>query len=117
MSALRVGALWARGRAKRDAGRRTRVLSAVMLVCTTASLVPLPASYAQTRLVVISGLAGEPKYVQSFHAWSAALVDAARTRYALPDSSIIWLAEDPGKAPGRIAGKSTKENIERTLDG
>ncbi len=96
---------------------RTRALVAALFACAIASLVPLPASHAQTRLIVISGLAGEPKYVESFHAWAAALVDAARTRYALPDSSIIWLADDPGKAPGRIAGKSTKENIERMLDG
>ena len=95
--------------------RRPRYGLVAALVLATLS--PLPATLAQTRLVVISGLAGEPKYVESFHAWSASLVDAARTRYALPDSSITWLAEDPGKAPGRIAGKSTKENIERMLDG
>ena len=92
-------------------------LIAALAVAGIASLVPLPVAHAQTRLVVISGLAGEPKYVQSFHAWSASLVDAARSRYGMGDSSIVWLAEDPAKAPGRIAAKSTKENVERTLDG
>ena len=82
-----------------------------------ATLYPLRAALAQTRLVVVSGLAGEPKYAESFHQWSAALIDAARSRYGLPDSSVVWLAEHPAKAPGRIAGRSTKENIERTLDG
>jgi hypothetical protein len=82
-----------------------------------AALRPPPAAHAQTRLVVISGLAGEPKYAESFHAWSASLVDAARSRYGLADSSIVWLAEQPAKAPGRITGKSTKETIERTLEG
>lgn len=101
------------GRGKGTPCRRASIVAAVLL----ASLFPLPASLAQTRLVVISGLAGEPKYVASFHAWSASLVDAARTRYGMADSSIIWLAEDPAKAPRRIAGKSTKESIERTLDG
>jgi hypothetical protein len=103
----------------REGGRGTssrRRLVAAGFVAL-ASLVPLPSSLAQTRLVIISGLSGEPKYVESFHAWSASLVEAARSRYGIADSSITWLAEDPAKAPGRIAGKSTKENVERTLDG
>jgi hypothetical protein len=82
-----------------------------------AVLCPLPAARAQTRLVVISGLAGEPKYAESFHAWAASLVDAARSRYRIADSSIVWLAAEPAKAPGRIAGRSTKDNVERTLEG
>jgi hypothetical protein len=82
-----------------------------------ASLLPLPASLAQTRLVVISGLAGEAKYTQSFTAWGTSLVDAAKSRYRMHDSSIVWLAEDPSRAPGRVAGASTKETIERTLEG
>jgi hypothetical protein len=95
---------------------RARLLAALAVVAFGA-LRPPPAALAQTRLVVISGLPGEPKYAESFHAWSASLVDAARSRYGVADSSIVWLAEDPGKAPGRIASKSTKENVERTLDG
>jgi hypothetical protein len=102
---------------KREAGSGKRLAGAVFVAVAIASLFPLPASHAQTRLVVISGLAGEPKYVESFHAWSALLVDAARSRYGVADSSIVWLAEDAAKAPGRIAGKSTKDNIERTLEG
>jgi hypothetical protein len=66
---------------------------------------------------VISGLAGEPKYAESFHQWAASLVDAVKSRYRMSDSSIVWLAENPAKAPGRIAGKATKEGIEQTLNG
>jgi hypothetical protein len=95
---------------------RARLIAALAVVAFPA-LRPPPPAQAQTRLVVISGLAGEPKYAQSFHAWSASLVDAARSRYGMADSSIVWLAEDPAKAPGRIAGRSTKENVERTLEG
>jgi hypothetical protein len=93
-----------------------RLLILAALVAIPA-LRPPPSALAQTRLVVISGLAGEPKYAGSFHAWSASLVDAARSRYGVADSSIVWLAEDPAKAPGRIGGRSTKENVARTLDG
>jgi hypothetical protein len=100
-------------RGKRKRFRYAHLAAAVVL----ASPFPVRASLAQTRLVVISGLTGEPKYAQSFHAWSASLVDAARSRYGMADSSIVWLAEDPAKAPGRIAGRSTKENVERTLEG
>ena len=93
-----------------------RLIAVAALACLSA-LGPPPPALAQTRLVVVSGLAGDPKYVESFHAWSASLVDAARSRYAVPESSIVWLAEEPARAPGRIAGKSTKENVERTLEG
>jgi hypothetical protein len=81
------------------------------------SLFPLPSSVAQTRLVIVTGLAGEPTYAESFNAWATALADAARSKYGLADSSVVWLAEDPARAPGKIAGKSTKETVERTLDG
>ncbi len=91
-------------------------LIAALAVGAFASLLPPPAAGAQTRLVVVSGLAGEPKYAESFHAWSASLVDAARSRYGMADSSVVWLAEEPAKAPGRIVGRSTKENVERTLE-
>jgi hypothetical protein len=113
MTGKGAGALWAGGSGKRRRLRWARLAAVVGL----ASLLPLPASHAQTRLVVISGLSGEPKYVGSFYAWSASLVDAARSRYGVADSTIVWLAEDPAKAPGRISGRSTKENIERTLEG
>jgi hypothetical protein len=93
------------------------VLARLASVLLLVSLLPLGASRAQTRLVVISGLAGEPKYVNAFHAWSASLIDAATNRYGVADSSITWLAENPAKAPGRIRGRSSKENIERALEG
>jgi hypothetical protein len=93
-----------------------RLITALAVVAF-AGLSRPPAARAQTRLVVISGLTGEPKYAESFQAWSASLVDAARSRYAIPDSNVLWLAEDPSKSPGRMTGRSTKENIERTLEG
>src|SRR5687768_669955 len=111
------GAGMNRGKREAGSGKRRRGLLFAAGLSVLSSLIPLPASLAQTRLVLISGVAGEPKYVQSFHAWATSLVDAARKRYGMADSSIVWLAEDPAKAPGRIGGKSTKENVERTLDG
>jgi hypothetical protein len=92
-------------------------LAASLAILSFAAVSARAPAHAQTRLVVISGLTGEAKYAESFHAWSASLVDAARSRYGMSDSAIVWLADDPSKAPGRITGRSTKENIERALDG
>ena len=98
-------------------GRLTPALCGAAALLILSALRPPSSALAQTRLVVISGLAGEPQYAESFHAWAASLVDAARSRYGMADSSIVWLAEHPARAPGRISGRSTKETIERTLDG
>jgi hypothetical protein len=97
----------------RTAGRTSRFLSIALI---TAALLPLPACrvLAQTHLLVVSGLGGEPKYAEAFRKWGTALVDAAKTRYGVADSDAVYLAEDGPKDP-RIAGISTKENIEKTL--
>jgi hypothetical protein len=90
-------------------GLRTKLVSVAFL----ALLAP-HAARAQTHLLIVSGLGGEPKYAEMFRKWGLALVDAARTRYAVPDSEVVYLAE-AGAADSRISGVSTKENIERTL--
>jgi hypothetical protein len=51
------------------------------------------ASHAQTQLVIVSGLGGEPKYTRLFSELSATLADAARQRSGVPDSAITWLGE------------------------
>ncbi|HYD51382.1 MAG TPA: hypothetical protein VEA99_02095, partial [Gemmatimonadaceae bacterium] len=84
-----------------------------MALCA-AALAAAPLS-AQTRLVVVSGVSGEPRIATQFHQWGLSLVEAARTRYGVADSAIVWLAEDPSKAPGRIAGRSTKEALAGAL--
>jgi hypothetical protein len=69
----------------------------------------------QSHLIVISGLSGEPKYAESFHSWATTLIDAAQERWSLPESSVVYLAEKTERDPGRIAARSTRENVERTL--
>jgi hypothetical protein len=90
-------------------GPPARALSAALLLAIAPSV-----ARAQTHLLIVSGLGGEPKYVDAFRKLGLALVDAARTRYAMPDSEVVYLAE-AGPADPRISGVSTKENIERTL--
>lgn len=97
-----------------SAARLARVtrLAAALAVASACAVGRLE---AQTRLVVVSGLTGEPRYATLFHEWSAAMVNAARTRFGVADSAVVWLAEDPAKAPGRIAGRSTREAIGAAL--
>ncbi|HEY7233090.1 MAG TPA: hypothetical protein VH539_03020 [Gemmatimonadaceae bacterium] len=80
-----------------------------------AFFAPASTVYAQrTHLLIISGLGGEPQYSEQFRNWGLALGDVARKRYAMPDSEVVYLAEE-GAKDARIAGVSTKVNVEATL--
>ena len=68
----------------------------------------------RTHLLIVSGLGGEPRYSEEFRNWGLSLVDVARKRYAMSDSDVVYLAED-GAKDARIAGVSTKQNVEATL--
>lgn len=70
---------------------------------------------AQGHLLVVSGLAGEPRLEEQFHSWSSAMLTAASSRFGLPADRIIYLAENPEVDPQRIDGESTKANVEATL--
>jgi hypothetical protein len=93
------------------------VILAFLSLCTLpATLCILPSTlYAQrTHLLIVSGLGGEPQYSEQFRNWGLALSDVAHKRYGVPDSEVVYFAEDGAKDP-RISGVSTKVNIETTL--
>jgi hypothetical protein len=75
---------------------------------------PASAPAQGTRLLVVSGLGGEPQYSEQFRNLGLILVDAARRRYAIGDSALVYLAEEGPKDP-RINGVSTKVNVEAAL--
>lgn len=75
---------------------------------------PLALPAQRTHLLVVSGLGGQPKYTAAFQKWGVALVDAALKRYAMPDSEVVYLAEESVKDP-RVRGVSTRANIDATL--
>lgn len=79
-------------------------------LCSSASTLSAQA----THLLIVSGLGGAPQYSEQFRNWGLALVDVARKRYGMSDSDVIYLAEEGAKDP-RIAGVSTKQNVEATL--
>ncbi|MFI5311911.1 MAG: hypothetical protein ACHQQ3_11795 [Gemmatimonadales bacterium] len=82
-----------------------------------ASLMIVGASclQAQTHVLIISGLGGDPKYSQAFNALSVRLADALHERFAIPDSDIVWLGEDSVSKAPHFSGQSTKVNVERAV--
>ena len=96
----------------RRSGRAIALASALSL-----GLVGRPARVeGQTHLLIVSGLGGDAKFADAFKTLGLALSTAAHQRYGLPDSEIVLLAEDTAKGGGRIAARSTKEEIERALE-
>lgn len=73
------------------------------------------AALAQTNLVIVSGLGGDPKYTQSFSEQSAALAQAASAKAGLADSQIVWFAATPNPTSRWYRGPSSRENIEKML--
>lgn len=86
-----------------------RVLATLLFVVTTQP------SAGNPHLVIVTGLSGEPQYRASFARLGAALVDAARDRWGIAESSLVYLAEDPAADPSRITGRATKEAIHTAL--
>jgi len=94
-------------------GRHWGLWLALACLCLGA---PTLSVGAQTQLVIVSGLGGEPKYRDAFLTWSAALAEAAHARFGIPDSAIVWLGEDSTHTSPRYRGRSTRENIVRGLE-
>ncbi len=64
-----------------------------------------------THVLIVSGLSGEPQYASAFHAAASQVFDAAKTRWGVADSSLVYLAEDPAADPARIRGKASREAL------
>ena len=90
---------------------------AFVAVAAVAAVAALAAPLrAQTHLVIVSGLGGEPKYSQSFAELSAALATAAHERFGIPDSLVTWLGEDSASTRPYFRGQSTRANVEAAID-
>lgn len=70
---------------------------------------------AQTQLLIVSGLGGEPKYTQAFGQLSGALAKAASERAGLPDSAITWLGESGSPKSPWYRGVSSRANLEQVF--
>jgi hypothetical protein len=68
-----------------------------------------------SHLLIVTGIGGEPQYAEAFHEAAATMARAARERYRVPDSNVVYLGEDPARDAKLIAGRSTKANVERAF--
>jgi hypothetical protein len=95
---------------------RPSILAAALLLTVPALPPGATALHAQeTHLLVVSGLGGEPQYQQEFVEWGLEMMDAALAA-GVPEENLVFLAEDPSAAPGRIRARSTREEVERAID-
>lgn len=74
-----------------------------------AGLLAAPLS-AQTQVLVVSGLGGEPRYQEAFRATALAVAEAARGPLGAAANDVVVLTEDPAPAAG-VAGRSTRQEI------
>jgi hypothetical protein len=74
-----------------------------------------PAAAQDTHLLVIAGVGGDDEHATQFHQWATAIIDAAKDRGGLTDATITYLADKPEMAPGRIGGRSTRENVQKAF--
>lgn len=87
-------------------------------VSLAASLLLAPAAFAgDTHLLVVSGIGGEATYSDLFHNWSLEMLDGAENALGIARERITYLAEDPQRAPDRIATLSRKEDLGRAISG
>jgi hypothetical protein len=87
-----------------------RVTRAALLLLAATSV-----ARAQTQLLIVSGLGGEPAYTQRFGQLAGSLAKAASERAGLPDSAITWLGESGSPASRWYRGVSTRQNLEAAL--
>jgi hypothetical protein len=73
------------------------------------------AQSGRVRVLIVTGVAGEPQYADQFFTQATTMIDALKTRFGVPDSDVVYLAENPARDAAKIKAASTKENIEREL--
>jgi hypothetical protein len=74
-----------------------------------------PVAAQDTYVVVITGVEGDADHGALFHKWASAIVDAAKTKGAIPEANINYLADKPERDATRIKGRSTRENVTKAF--
>jgi len=94
-----------------------RLRSGALLLAATLAMAPdvSRAQSGRVRVLIVTGVAGEPQYADQFFTQATTMSDALKTRFGLPDSDVVYLAENPARDAAKIKAASTKENIEREL--
>lgn len=86
-----------------------------LFIAVALSAIQVSGAAAQARVLIISGLGGEARYVNDFHKWGTAMVDAATVRLGLPRENVIYLAEDPARDAQRINGEARIQEIQEAF--
>jgi hypothetical protein len=96
---------------------RRVALPRLALVASLAGtlLAPRAAEAQRVHVLAVSGLSGEPEYKLIFESAVATLVDSARARWRVSDSSLFVLTEDPATKRLHATGRSTKEEIAKSF--
>ena len=95
--------------------RRGPRLLALSVARGLARVAPSAARAQAVHVLAVTGLSGEPAYRLLFESAAATLVDSARARWHVPDSSVIVLTEDAKSTRIRATGRATKEGIAQSF--
>ena len=94
---------------------KRRLGSALLLHALGAATLAAQTGGAGTRVLLVTGLSGEPRFATAFHATASALYDAAQARWGVADSSLLYLAEDSSSDRARVRSRSTRENLAKAF--
>ena len=94
-----------------------RLRAGALVLAATLAMAPdvSRAQSGRVRVLIVTGVAGEPQYADQFFTQATTMIDALKTRFGVPDSDVVYLAESPARDAAKIKAASTKENIEREL--
>ena len=70
----------------------------------------------KTHMLIVTGASGEPRFAQQFHALAMSMLAVATTRFDIPDSQIIYLAEQTAPDQKAVSGRSTREGVIQAFD-
>lgn len=70
---------------------------------------------SQTRVVIVTGLGGEPAYSVEFAAEAEQLATALHEKFGVSDANISWFGEDSINHSPHFRGESTKPNVEKAI--
>jgi hypothetical protein len=86
--------------------------------CIAFVLISVATAAAQQRgpaVLIVTGSSGEARHARAFDAWAGSVHDAVTARFGVPESSVVYLSEQPNRDSARMRGRSDKETIRRTF--
>lgn len=96
------------------------VARARLIACLLVAILSRPLQAQRksggVHVLLVTGLSAEPQYARTFALVASTIYDAAKKGWGVADSSLIYLAEDPARDPGRISGISNRETIQRSIE-